>query len=105
MTTATFYSRDGRWCGFRLEGHSDDVPAGESILCAAVSSAAYLTANTVTEVCGCAASAEERDGFLSLSVSEADVPRCQTALEGFHLHMKMLQEQYPDNILLDYTEV
>ncbi len=105
MTTATFFSRNGRWYGFRISGHSGDAPAGESIVCAAVSSAAYMAANTVTDVCGCEASAEVRDGFLSLSVSEADLPRCQITLEGFHLHMKMLQEQYPDNIQLDYTEV
>lgn len=104
MTRAVFYRRCERWCGFSLEGHCDRLPAGESVLCAAVSSAVYLTANTVTDVCGCEAAIEERDGLFTLTVL-SDPAACQIPLEGLWRHLKGLQEQYPRNIQLDHTEV
>ena len=48
MITATFLSQKDTLCGFILNGHAGDRPAGESIVCAAVSSAALLAANTIT---------------------------------------------------------
>ena len=43
---------DGRVMGFRVEGHSGYAEEGADIVCAAVSSAAYLIVNSVTEVRG-----------------------------------------------------
>ena len=36
--------------GFECKGHSMSAPSGQDIVCAAVSSACLMTANTVTEV-------------------------------------------------------
>lgn len=105
MTRATLLRHRNAWCGFVLEGHSDRLPAGESVVCAAVSSAAYFAANTVLDVCGCRADTAVRDGYLSLRVDMADLIPCQTILEGFYRHLQGLQEQYPENIQLDLTEV
>lgn len=41
---------DGALLGFSVLGHSGLAQEGEDILCAAVSSAAYMTANTVLEI-------------------------------------------------------
>lgn len=104
MTKAAFWRRDGAIQGFSLEGHCGGR-AGSDIVCAAVSSAAYLTANTVTDVYGCAAEVAVRDGLLTLRLSPEDSARCQPILVGFYRHMQELETQYPRRITLEITEV
>ena len=65
--------------GFTVQGHSGSAEAGEDIVCAAVSSAVYMAANTLTDVLMLTPAIEVRDGFLSL-------------------HLRGLQEEYPDYI-------
>ena len=43
MTTATFFSEGSRIVGFEIKGHTGHAPAGEDIVCAAVTSAVRLT--------------------------------------------------------------
>ena len=87
---------------FTLTGHADAADEGEDIVCAAVSSAAYLTANTVTEILKVPAKAEVREGFMEFSFTgskpAADLVR------GFLLHLRELRKQYPANIKI-LTEV
>ena len=104
MTRSKFYCKDGLLRGFILEGHSGAGKAGADIVCAAVSSAAYMTANTLTEVMGCRASAADGEGRMAVFVSEGDLTRCQELLQGFRLHMQGLQEQYPRNISVETVE-
>ena len=40
----------GNLVGFVMEGHAGYADPGEDIVCAAVSSVAYMTANTITEI-------------------------------------------------------
>lgn len=54
--------------GFSLCGHAGAGVAGEDIVCAAVSSAAYMAANTVTDVVGARATVDAGDGALTLEV-------------------------------------
>ena len=90
--------KNGRLCGFELEGHSGAGEAGSDIVCAAVSSAAYLTANTVTDICHCRAEVWDSDGHMLVKVKDADTERCQDILKGFRLHMEELEQQYPEHI-------
>ena len=99
MTAAMFLSKNGTLCGFILNGH-----AGKRVLCAAVSSAALLTANTITEICGCEAAIEEADGFLSLRVLD-EMEKAAPHLLGLRLHLTQLREQYPKHIQVETTEV
>ncbi len=87
--------------GFTVSGHAGAGEQGNDIVCAAVSSAVYMTANTITEICGCPAEIEERDGYLSCAVSEKDAERCQTILQGFSLHMQQMHSQYSQYIELN----
>ncbi len=105
MISVEFFSRGGRWTGFSIEGHSDASEAGTDIVCAAVSSAAYLTANTVTDVLHVSATAEAEDGKMVLQIHPEDVSECQTTLQGLWLHLNGLREQYPENIKISNTEV
>ncbi len=94
---ATFFRRGDRITGFDLDGHCGGV-AGRDIVCAAVSSAAYLTANTLTEVCGLCADVSEADGKLHLRLTDKDVSRGDDVMNGFYLHLCGLHEQYPTKI-------
>lgn len=105
MIRADFLVRDGALCGFRLKGHAGMAPAGRDIVCAAVSSAFYMAANTLTEVCGCRALLREGDGYLFCSVSGEDREKAQTVLRGLRLHAEGLRAQYSEYIQVFTTEV
>ena len=98
--------RGGRTVGFSLSGHAEAGEPGQDIVCAAVSSAAYLIANTITEVLHVPAEVSEDDGEMRLRIrEEKDLSRCRDCLAGFRLHMTGLEEQYPDCISVNYLEV
>lgn len=92
--------------GFHIHGHAGAGTAGEDIVCASVSSAAYMTANTITEILRVNASvAVDEDGEMFLRIPKRDIAVCRDLLAGFKLHLLALEEQYPKNIFVNYTEV
>ena len=98
--------RDGRMIGFIMNGHAEAGEPGEDIVCAAVSSAAYLTANTITDIVHIPAEIDVGEGEMRLRIrEEKDLSRCRDCLAGFRLHMTGLEEQYPDCISVNYLEV
>ena len=102
---ATFLHRGNTLCGFALEGHCGGI-AGCDIVCAAVSSAAYLTANTVTEVIGAKPELTvDENGAMRLVLSAAEAARCIDILQGFLLHLDALGQDYPKQIQLIHSEV
>lgn len=100
MVRATLLSRGGQWCGFRICGHAGGL-AGTDIVCAAISSAAILAANTLTDVCGVHTVSCMRDGYLFFSVTDRDLDRCGDTLEGLRRHLADLQQQFPKKLQLD----
>ena len=100
-----FTMPSGGLTGFRMSGHAGAGEAGTDIVCAAVSSAAYLTANGITEILHVNAQIDVADGEMYLSILPRDVPACHDFLAAFKLHMLGLEEQYPKNIKVSYTEV
>ena len=97
----------GELTGFRMAGHSGYVPEGEDdIVCAAVTSAALMCINTITDVLMCtpmSARAEYGEIFLRVDVKDAGLIR--PIIEGLKLHLENLEEQYPQNIKVSYLEV
>ncbi len=92
--------------GFHITGHSDMNPGGPEIICAAVSSAAYMTANTITDVIGSNPEQSVSDGDMYLKLqTETEALRCRDILDGMRLHLSSLSEQYPKYIKLTYSEV
>ncbi len=95
MTKVLVKLEDNRIKGFVISGHStkncDDLDG--KLLCAAVSSAAYMTANGITEVAGCECDIVVEDGYMSLSLLK-DSDEAQTVLRSFRLHIQQLAEQY-----------
>ncbi len=95
----TFFTESGKTVGFRLSGHAtlDSMDVEGKTVCAAVSSAAYMTANTVTEIIGLEADASVDDGEMSFRIKNRS-EKAQWMLEGFKLHITELAAQYPDRI-------
>ena len=76
MIKINFTKCDDLITGFECKGHSNSAPSGEDIVCAFVSSACFMTANTVTDI-----------------------------LNGLILHLTELEKDYPDNIKVNISEV
>ena len=105
MITVTFFCSDNLICGFKISGHSGFSEEGSDIVCAAVSSAAYMTANTITEILHINADVTENDGFMSLSLSKGEAEKSAVVLDGLRLHLTALSEQYTKYIKVKISEV
>lgn len=105
MIKVTFFGTEPVY-GFHITGHSDMNPDGPEILCAAVSSAAYMTANTVTDVIGLSPELSVDDGDMVLKVkTESEAEQCRVLLDGLRLHLSSLAEQYPKYLTISNSEV
>ena len=91
--------------GFELSGHSGYAEQGSDIVCAAVSSAAYMAVNTVTDILNLNADISVDDGFLRMKLTSQDALKAQDVLRGFELHITELSKQYQSNIKVDFSEV
>ncbi|NLA72490.1 MAG: ribosomal-processing cysteine protease Prp [Clostridiales bacterium] len=105
MITATFFTYSDALIGFRIGGHAYFSESGTDIICAAVSSAAYMAANTITDIEGINANIKEKDDFMELVVPKSDTEKAKTVLSGLKLHLTQLSKQYPKNIEITYMEV
>ncbi len=99
MITITFYHfSDDKPKGFCVKGHSGYAESGTDIICASVSSAAYLVANTITEILGVKALADIDDGLMKFTIPETAKEKSRDVLLGFELHINELSHQYPDYV-------
>ena len=108
MIKASFFVLDsGELVGFEISGHSGYSESGSDIVCAAVSSAAYMAVNTMTDVIGADVdlAVNERTGYMSAMVSEKDIAKCSDILKGFKIHMLILEQMHASNINVSYSEV
>lgn len=106
MTRVKFLFSEISCVGFEISGHSGYAESGSDIVCAAISSAALLTANTITEILGIPADAEMNDdGYLKFVVKTQDAEICKNYFAGLKLHLSELSEQYPHNMKVISTEV
>ncbi len=106
MIAAEFKQRKGTGIvGFSIKGHSGYSESGSDIVCAAVSSAAYMAVNTITDVIGAKPEIDLSDGFLVLKLSLQDALKCSVITEGLKLHVLALSEQYQDFIKVKISEV
>lgn len=101
MIKIEFYSGVNGLCGFEADGHANLSDNGDDLLCAFVSSACLMAANTITDVIGLDADAQSQDGYLKLMILENAVG-AQDILNGLKLHMTELQKEYPQNIKVIY---
>ena len=105
MTTVKFFLENNKVSGFETGGHSSfdcDDEEGKTV-CAAVSSACYMAANTVTEIIGDSACADIRDGYMKFTVN-SPCDKTAAVLSGLKLHIEQLSEQYSNRVRI-ITEV
>ena len=98
MIKVTFFKKQGNFTGFEISGHSGFAEEGADIVCSAVSSVAYMVANTLTEVAGVEADIVLDDGYLKLTSNDC-TETVQTIYKGMTLHLNALAEQYSKYIL------
>lgn len=105
MIRIVFNGADGRIDGFQVSGHgtADGNDFEGSIVCAAVSSAVYLTVNTLTEIIGAKVSVSDSGDEFKVAVL-SDSSKSQPTLQGLRLHCTALCEQYPKRMKI-YSEV
>ena len=101
MTTAKFLFSDETIVSFELSGHSGAGEEGTDIVCSAISSAAYMAANTIIEVMKLNPKAVVRDGYLKIQMNLDDARKSKVITDGLYLHLSELQNQYPNNLKLE----
>ena len=111
MIEVTFTSEGSRLTGFTVQGHSGLAPAGEDVLCAAVTSAVRLVECAVNDVLGLEAAVKVREKEASISfrlpggLEATTEETCQTLLTAMMVYFADLREEYPDNIIVYDMEV
>ena len=101
MVRFKFIRSGGVNIGFVCSGHAGYAQSGQDIVCAAVSSAAYMAANTITDIYRAKAEVKVEDGYMSLSLTQADT-RSTELLSGLEAHIRALAKDYPSSIKVIY---
>ena len=98
MITAEFFrfgkAQGSALSGFSVQGHAGYAPAGEDIVCAAVSSAVKLAANGITEILKADAEAEVLDNQIRLRLRRAE-PAADVFLRALRLQLELIAGEYP----------
>ena len=105
MTSVKFFYCNNMMVGFELKGHStsDENDDMGRLVFAAISSAAILTANTLTDVLFCDCSIKESDGYLKLMLNNKQ-QEAQTTLNGFKIHIEGLNKEYKSHLKISKEE-
>ena len=104
MIKAVFYKKDGLFKGFRISGHSGYAGRGRDVVCAAVSSAAMLAANSITDYLHSDAEVSAGRNVLFLMLGK----KSDNAVKIIHAlfdHIGMISEDYEGRIRITVTEV
>ena len=99
MTRVVFFADKSGLFGFEISGHSTESckDTEGKLVCSAVSSAAYMAANTISEIIGDVADTEVSDGFMRVIVKDIS-ESSRKVLEGLRLHISELSKQYNGRI-------
>lgn len=99
MTEIIFFTDGDLLTGFSMQGHTNFAENGEDIICAALSSAAYMAVNTITDVLFIEpVLLNHAEALMQLQLSSKDANEAAVILNGFKLHIENLAEQYSDYI-------
>lgn len=97
--------KDGFIKGFDVKGHAGYDVYGKDTVCAAVSSAMQMTANTLTDIIRVDADVKVLgDGHVNLFVAEKDLGLAQDVLNGFKMQSIILEEEFPECIKVNVRE-
>lgn len=110
MIRARFFNNCSAVCGFEISGHAGYANEGHDIVCASVSSAVQMAANTITEVIGAKADVKvAADSTITLRLGHCPdkekLASAQAVIEGLRLHLSVLSKQYRGTISIEDSEV
>ena len=94
--------------GFSVSGHAGAGAFGRDIVCAAVSSAVMLTANTITDYLFCKADVKDQNGKIMLVLKDPDSAMAIAAkqvIASFHNHMHLLAKDSKGKINVSIREM
>ncbi len=105
MTRVKFLFKDERAVGFEITGHSscDENDLEGKIVCSAVSSTAYMAANTIIEIIGDECETEVDEAKMKILVKTPS-DKSVAVIKGLELHLTELSKQYSKRIKI-ITEV
>ncbi|MBP3706531.1 MAG: ribosomal-processing cysteine protease Prp [Clostridia bacterium] len=105
MTEVKFFADELSVTGFEISGHSSEncEDLEGKIVCSAISSAAYMAANTIIEIVRDKAQTDVDDAYMRVKVISPS-KTSRDLLEGFMLHITELKKQFNNRIKIT-TEV
>ncbi len=98
----TVADTDGKITQFTVDGHSGFAESGEDIVCASVSSVVWLTINGIEKQNLAKLYYEERDGFVTCTISEKKGNGADILLDSLCMFITELESQY--NKYLKFTQ-
>lgn len=110
MTRVNLYkNKNGKIVKYIVKGHTDFADVGSDILCAAVSTAATMTLNGITEAAGINAGYEVREAYIECvlpeNLTEAEQEKCELLINSMMLALEDLKKQYEKHITITVLEV
>ena len=104
MISIRFHTSGDFYSGFSVEGHSGHAPAGEDIICAAVSAAVGLAECALTDVLctGADIDTDEDRAYVSIRLKKPNRDT-QIIIKALYLYFSDLYLTYPKNI--SFSEV
>lgn len=109
MTEITFSFCSKQIHAVDLRGHAGYAAEGEDIVCAAISSAIMLTHALLYDVQKLPIDTiiEDEGAHIRITLPAAQINDGQQGLQALRLHLKELEENYPDymNVMEVYTDV
>ncbi len=103
MIKAAFFKKNGAFTGFSVSGHADFADFGKDVVCAAVSSAVMLSANTVTDFFKADAAVLEDNNTVKLTLSSSNAA-AEAVIESLCFHLGLLAKQYKGTIEISVTK-
>jgi len=104
-----FYQEKQQIAQFRISGHAGYAPAGQDIVCAAVSFLATTVVNSIEQLTGKAGIVQCEDGFLSYQLpadlTESEMATAQIALQMLSIGLKDLKTEYPKYISIQKLKI
>ena len=103
-----YYDTDERLAGYEFSGHAESAPYGEDLVCAAASTLAIVTENSLA-VQGVHYEAEQDEGYVKLMLSPIADDRealiAEAVLKTLEVGASALAETYPNYIKADSVHV
>ncbi|MDR1467635.1 MAG: ribosomal-processing cysteine protease Prp [Oscillospiraceae bacterium] len=105
MVIVKMLKNKGKFLGFDIKGHVGKGEIVDNIVCAAVSSAAYMAVNTITNVVNAQARIHvDSSGGMFARITSGYNQECDDILKGLEIHLFEISEENPNSILMSSEE-